>query len=60
MLGETMELVLGADPCVNTSCLGTFPIDTRDKITGVALEDSLPQEINVTSSYCHLAQLRKL
>lgn len=56
MLGETMELVFGADP----SCLGTFPIDTRDKITGVALEDSLLQEINVTSSYCHLAQLRKL
>lgn len=43
MLGETMELVFGADP----SCLGTFPIDTRGEISGVALEDSLLQEINV-------------
>lgn len=34
MMGETMKLIFGADPCEvreNTSCFRMFPIDIGDK-----------------------------
>lgn len=63
MMGETMKLIFGADPCEareNTSCFRTFPIDIGDKKKGMVLEGSMLQEISLTSCYCNLLHLGRL